>query len=62
MRMVKSKVKSENNHLHYAPKDTQLRKQWEMAIKTGKILTDKMRVCSNHFKPDDYINTCKYYI
>ncbi|KAK3918306.1 Pyrrolysine--tRNA ligase [Frankliniella fusca] len=50
-------VKTEDNHLHYLPKDPTRRKAWAIAIKTGKSITDTMQVCSKHFLPEDYIKT-----
>ena len=50
-------IRSETNHLHYAPKTETLRRKWEIAIRTGKTLTESMRVCSKHFKSEDYIRT-----
>ncbi|KAK3920157.1 THAP domain-containing protein 11 [Frankliniella fusca] len=48
-----SAVKNEENHLHTVPKDPARRKAWAIAIKTGKVLTDTMQVCSRHFKSTD---------
>jgi hypothetical protein len=50
-----SDVKNETNHLHQVPKDEGERRKWAIAIKTGKKLSDKMTVCSKHFKQEDYI-------
>ncbi|KAK3922639.1 THAP domain-containing protein 11 [Frankliniella fusca] len=52
-----SAVKNEENHLHTVPKDPARRKAWAIAIKTGKVLTDTMQVCSRHFKSTDYFPT-----
>jgi len=55
-----STLKNNFNHLPRFPTDQTLRKKWILAIKTGKKVTNSMRVCSNHFKPDDYIFSSKY--
>ena len=52
-------TKTDDIHLHLVPRDPLLRIQWAHVINTGKKLTDSMKICSKHFKSDDYINTCK---
>ena len=44
-------------HLHKAPLYPVRRKRWAIAIRTAKELTPHMRVCSKHFKKDDYLPT-----
>ncbi|KAK3920209.1 THAP domain-containing protein 2 [Frankliniella fusca] len=43
--------------LHYAPSDPKRRREWAQAIRTGKELTKHMRVCSKHFRREDFLPT-----
>ncbi|XP_026285706.2 uncharacterized protein LOC113211529 [Frankliniella occidentalis] len=45
--------------LHYAPSDPVRRKRWAEAIRTAKTLTTSMRVCSKHFREEDFLPTGK---
>ncbi|XP_051264117.1 THAP domain-containing protein 1-like [Dicentrarchus labrax] len=40
------------------PSDTGLRSQWEVAIRReGFVATESSKLCSEHFKPDDFDRT-----
>lgn len=39
---------------HYFPKESNLKKKWELALRMGKSASKSMRVCSKHFTPKDY--------
>ncbi|KAK9964091.1 hypothetical protein ABG768_005290, partial [Culter alburnus] len=40
------------------PSDTGLRRQWEVAIRReGFVVTESSKLCSEHFKPDDFDRT-----
>lgn len=41
-------------HLHLFPKDVDLKKAWEVALRMGKPASTSMKVCSTHFLPSDY--------
>ena len=47
--------------LHCVPKEAAKRRQWQNAIRSGKPLSDYMRVCSLHFKLTDFIPTGEYF-
>ncbi|KAK0137651.1 DNA transposase THAP9 [Merluccius polli] len=43
---------------HKFPSDTGLRRQWEVAVRReGFVVTESSRLCSEHFKPDDFDRT-----
>ncbi|ROL55327.1 THAP domain-containing protein 6 [Anabarilius grahami] len=43
---------------HKFPSDTGLRRQWEVAIRReGFVVTESSKLCSEHFKPDDFDRT-----
>ncbi|XP_067222428.1 THAP domain-containing protein 6-like [Chanodichthys erythropterus] len=43
---------------HKIPSDTGLRRQWEVAIRReGFVVTKSSKLCSEHFKPDDFDKT-----
>ncbi|XP_042572869.1 THAP domain-containing protein 6-like [Cyprinus carpio] len=43
---------------HKFPSDTGLRSQWEVAIRReGFVVTESSKLCSEHFKPDDFDRT-----
>lgn len=45
---------------HLFPKNDNLRKKWEAALKMGKAASATMKVCSAHFVPADYFPSSKY--
>ncbi|KAK9977088.1 hypothetical protein ABG768_018909 [Culter alburnus] len=43
---------------HKFPSDKGLRRQWEVAIRReGFVVTESSKLCSEHFKPDDFDRT-----
>ncbi|KAL1268645.1 hypothetical protein QQF64_034008 [Cirrhinus molitorella] len=41
--------------IHKFPSDTGLRRQWEVALRwEGFVATESSKLCSEHFKPDDF--------
>lgn len=53
-------VKKGEIHLHKVPADAATRDKWRLLIKTGKQLGSTMKVCSEHFKKEDYIISSEY--
>ena len=40
------------------PKDSNLKRQWELAVKReGFVATERSLLCSEHFQPDDFDRT-----
>ncbi len=47
-----------SSHFEGFLSDTGLRRQWEVAIrKEGFVATESSKLCSEHFKPDDFDRT-----
>ncbi|CAG4949309.1 unnamed protein product [Parnassius apollo] len=49
--------KAKNVSFHQFPKDKELAKVWNEVLKRGKPYTKYSKVCSLHFKPEDYTIT-----
>ncbi|CAG9794378.1 unnamed protein product [Diatraea saccharalis] len=49
--------KAKNVSFHQFPRDEELAKLWNKILKRGKPYTKYSKVCSLHFKPEDYTIT-----
>lgn len=49
--------KVKNVSFHQFPRDEELAKLWNEILKRGKPYTKYSKVCSLHFKPEDYTIT-----
>lgn len=49
--------KAKNVSFHQFPRDEELAKLWNRVLKRGKPYTKYSKVCSLHFKPEDYTIT-----
>lgn len=49
--------KAKNVSFHQFPRDEELAKLWNKILKRGKPYTKYSKVCSLHFRPEDYTIT-----